>query len=372
MPPARGALHRLVSPFRTHAALGLRPLTAPVIVFLPLGILLGPSGANLITPTALSHLDAVISIVLATLGVFIGIAAGTQRGSVKRLMTASSVEAATTILIVGGATYILLQAWGLTSTVPALLVALVLGLCASASAAPAVGAGDDRGRRIAASIADLDDVLPIIVGGVALALIGRGGLPAVSAVGLGLGLGAAIALTGWMLFEQAEGAERDVFVLGTLMLLGGAAAYLAISPLLVGLAAGWVWVRMPGQTERVVAAHLRKVQHPMVVLLLIIAGASLRPSVAGIWLFAPYVVFRTAGKLTGGWLASRLTDHVAPSDLGAYLIPPGVIGIAFALNILQVAQQAAIPIVFAVSIGAIVSELLAVVVTPVPADPTPV
>jgi hypothetical protein len=49
-----------------------------------------------------------------------------------------------------------------------------------------------------------------------------------------------------------------------------------------------------------------------------------------------------------------------------------VIGIAFALNILQISQDAALPIVFAVSIGAIVSELLAVVVTPVPPEPTPV
>ena len=66
--------------------------------------------------------------------------------------------------------------------------------------------------------------------------------------------------------------------------------------------------------------HLGKVQHPLVVLLLIIAGAILQPGLAGIWLFAPYVAFRTTGKLSGGWLASRLTDDVAPSELGAYLI----------------------------------------------------
>lgn len=372
MASLRGAMHRIRFPFRTRAALGLRPLTAPVILFLPLGILLGPAGMNLLTPAALGHLDPAVSIVLATLGVFIGIAAGTQRGAVARLMTASSVEAAATILVVGAATYTLLQAWGLPTAIPAALVALALGLCASASAAPAVGPDDDRARHVAARIADLDDVLPILVGGVALASIGPGELPAIKAVGVGLGLGATVALCGWLLFEKSEGAERDVFVLGTLLLLGGAAAYLEISPLLAGLAAGWVWAQMPGQTERVVATHLRKLQHPLVVLLLIIAGASLRPSLAGIWLFAPYVVFRTAGKLVGGWLASRLTDHVAPSDLGAYLIPPGVIGIAFALNILQVSQEAALPIVFAVSVGAIVSELLAVVVTPVPPDPTPV
>ncbi|HJR61487.1 MAG TPA: hypothetical protein VJ813_18915 [Vicinamibacterales bacterium] len=366
MGPAGGVFFRLTSSFRTRAALGLRPVTAPVTVFLPLGIVLGPWGANFISLTALGHLDVVISIVLATLGVFIGIAAGTQRGAVGRLLTASTVEAAVTILAVAGAVYALMHAWDMPSPIPYVLVALVLGLCASASAAPSVDEGDNRARRVAARVADLDDVLPIVVGGVVLAMIGEAGTPALAALALSIGLGVAIAFSGWLLFERTAGAERDVFVLGTLALLGGSAAYLEMSPLLAGLAGGWLWARAPGQTEQVVATHLRKVQHPLVVLLLITAGASLQATTAGIWLFAPYLVFRTAGKLAGGWMASRLASEVAPSDLGAYLIPPGVIGIAFALNVLQVAPEAGGPIVFAVSAGAIVSELLAVIVTPGP------
>jgi hypothetical protein len=366
MSAGAGMLLRLTSSFRTRAALGLRPVTAPVIVFLPLGIVLGPLGANVISAAALNHLDVVISIGLATLGVFIGIAAGTQRGAVGRLLTASTVEAAITILAVGGATYVLLHAWNMPAPIPYVLIALTVGLCASASAAPSVDEGDDRARRVAARVADLDDVLPIVVGGAVLALIATAGPSPLSAVGLSIGLGMAIAVSGWLLFERAEGAERDVFVLGTLALLGGSAAYLETSPLLAGLAAGWMWARAPGQTELVVATHLRKLQHPLVVLLLITAGASLQPTLAGIWLFAPYVVFRTAGKLAGGWMASRLASEVAPSDLGAYLIPPGVIGIAFALNVLQVSPGAGVPIVFAVSAGAIVSEVLAIIVTPAP------
>lgn len=366
MPVAGGALGRLTAALRTRAALGLRPVTAPVMIFLPLGVLLGPSVANVLSTGALRHLDVVISIALATLGVFIGIAAGTQRGSVGRLMTASTAEAAITIVAVGGATYALLVAWQMPSTMTYALVALTLGLCASASAAPSVEGDEDPARRVAARVADLDDVLPILLGGVALSLIGNGERSAMFDLALSLGVGLAIAASGWLLFELSEGAERDVFVLGTLALLGGAAAYLEISPLLTGMSAGWLWAQAPGQTERVVATHLRKVQHPLVVILLITAGASLQVSTAGIWLFAPYVVFRTVGKLAGGWMASRLAPGVAPSDLGAYLIPPGVIGIAFALNVLQVASAAAVPLVFAVSVGAVVSEILALVVTPAP------
>lgn len=366
MPSAAGALHRLTAPFRTRGALGLRPVTAPVIVFIPLGILLGPAGGEIINRAALGHLDVVISVSLATLGVFIGIAAGTQSGSARRLMTASTVEAMITILAVGGATYALLDAWQMPSVITYALVALTLGVCASASAAPSVEEHDNRARRVAARVADLDDVLPIVLGGVALSLLGGGDRAALLDVGLSIGIGLGVAASGWLLFELSAGAERDVFVLGTLALLGGAAAYLNLSPLLAGMSAGWLWAQAPGQTEHVVATHLRKVQHPLVVILLVTAGASLELSMAGIWLFAPYVVFRTVGKLTGGWVASKLAPGVAPSDLGAYLIPPGVIGIAFALNVLQVAPAEAMPLVFAVSAGAIVSELLAVIVTPVP------
>lgn len=366
MTTVRTTVNRITASFRTRGALGLRPVTAPVVVFIPLGILLGPAGADIISRAALGHLDVVISVVLATLGVFIGIAAGTQSGSVRRLMTASTVEAAITILAVAGATYVLLSAWQMPIGMSYALVALTLGVCASASAAPSVEEFDNTARRVAARVADLDDVLPIVLGGLVLSLLGAGDRSAVINLGLSLGIGLGVAASGLLLFELSAGAERDVFVLGTLALLGGAAAYLDLSPLLAGLSAGWLWAHAPGQTEQVVATHLGKVQHPLVVILLVTAGASLQLSMAGIWLFAPYLVFRTVGKLAGGWMAARLAPGVAPSDLGAYLIPPGVIGIAFALNVLQVAPAAAMPLVFAVSAGAVVSELLAVIVTPIP------
>jgi hypothetical protein len=214
-------------------------------------------------------------------------------------------------------------------------------------------------------VADLNDVLPIVLGGFVLSATRvadpSAALETLLTIGVGLGIGGA----GWLLFERSEGAERGVFVLGSLALLGGCPAYLGTSPLLAGLAAGWLWALTPGHTDEVVARELRKVQHPLVVLVLIAAGAGLQAGTAGLWLFAPYVVFRFAGKLIGGWTASRIAPGIAPSDLGSYLIPPGVIGIAFALNLQQVAPGAG-ALVFAVSVGAIASELLALAVTPPP------
>src|SRR5690606_25551352 len=148
-------------------------------------------------------------------------------------------------------------------------------------------------------------------------------------------IGAAVGVIGWLLFERAEsGPERVVYVLGTLSLAGGAAAYLHVSPLPVGLVAGGLWTLLPGRVDRVVENDLRRVQHPVVVLLLVTAGASATFSVAAVWLLPPYLLFRLAGKVAGAWIAAPRLD-VRSSDLAAFLMPPGVLAVAFALNFAQ-------------------------------------
>lgn len=355
---------RAAAVFRTRAALGLSPLAAPVMIFIPLGILLGPRATGVLSATALGHLDAVVSVALATLGVFIGLAVAREGGPARRLFAAASVEACITILVVGSAIFVLLRIWNLPLDMPFALAAAALGLCAAASAAPAADVEDERALRIAARVADLDDVVPIVIGGAVLVLLGPDPQSALIGTAQTVALGLAVGFAGWLLIERAEGpAERGVFVLGSLALLGGTAAYLNLSPLLTGMAAGWLWVIAPGRCDLLMAGELRKVQHPLVVLVLLTAGAGLEPTMLGQWLFAPYLVFRLAGKLIGGWAASRIAAGIAPSDLGAYLIPPGVIGIAFALNLQQVAPGAS-ALVLAVALGALASELLAVFLTP--------
>jgi hypothetical protein len=366
---SRATAWRLPGLLRRRAALGLQPVTAPVMLFVPLGLVLGPAGANVISLAALGHLDIVITIGLATLGVLIGLAAAPEMRSSPRLVGASAVEALVTIGMVGGALVVLLSFWGIQLGMPMLVAAAALGVCASSTAANADDTSNDAARQIAAKVADLDDVVPIVLSAVVLAFVGGTDTALWWKLASTIGLGLAIAVCGWLLLERAKGAaERGVFVLGVLALLGGAPAYLQLSPLLAGLAAGWFWVAAPGGCDRLVAAELRKVQHPLIVLVLITAGAWLGPSLLGIWLFVPFVVFRLAGKLIGGWTASLIARGATPASLGAYLVPPGVIGIAFALNLHQVAADGAAAIVFAVTVGSIASEAIALVVSPPPQE----
>jgi hypothetical protein len=285
------------------------------------------------------------------------------------MLAAGSVEALVTVATVVVAVLLLLHRWGLPLDAPPMVVALTLGICASASSAVPVGGRPDAAREAAVRIADLDDALPILLGGLVVASAATRSMPqALLATVETVGLGLAVGVAGWLLFERAHGAaERGIFVVGTLALLGGTAAYLSLSPLLAGMAAGFFWSTAPGRSDQIIRDDLRKLQHPLVVLLLLTAGASLSWSLAALWLFAPFVLFRLAGKLVGGWAASRVVPEVAPADLGAHLISPGVLGIAFALAFQQVSGSATgAAVLAAASAGSLASEVLGMVAMPRP------
>jgi hypothetical protein len=124
------------------------------------------------------------------------------------------------------------------------------------------------------------------------------------------------------------------------------------------------WVLAPGRADQIVANDLRRVQHPLVVLLLLTAGALWTPSLAALWLLAPYLLFRLAGKIAGAWAVARLVD-VRAGDLAAFLMPPGVLAIAFALSVRHLLPPAASDtLVSAVAMGTAAFEIFALFVLP--------
>jgi hypothetical protein len=235
---------------------------------------------------------------------------------------------------------------------------VALGVCACASAA--VRTPEDAGpdaRRVS-RIVDLNDVPIIVLGAFVVAMFGRAsgvfiGVAATAAAGLAVGA------AGWLLFERAHNAaERGVFVTGTIVLLGGLGAYMGTSPLLSGCAAALVWVRTPGAADRIIGEDLRKLQHPLVALLLIVAGAAVEWNAAMLWMAAPLVLFRLTGKLLAGAMASAIAD-VPTGLLATVLVPPGVIGIAMALNLQQVLGEENALLLSGITVAAVVSEVLA-------------
>ena len=349
---------------RTRAALGLRRLTAPALLLVPLGYALGPSGLGVISITLLGYLYPVVAVGLAALGIFVGLGLRLDAPSERRLLGIASLEAAITIAVVAGGCGLLLWRWSMPLGVAASTAALALGLAASASAAGAPRPADPLPLRVASRLADLDDVLPIVVGSVVLAMaVAATPADVATRVMLSVVFGGCAAGAGWLLFDpHDDSAERGVLVTGAVALIGGGAVYVAASPLLSGLVAGLCWRYLPGHADRMIAADLQRLQHPLVVLLLVVLGASAVPGAIAVWLLGPFVLFRLTGKLLGGWTASRLAPSLVPPGLGSYLLPPGVIGLASALAFHHVSGTAgSLAILSAVAAGTLLSEVIAAV-----------
>jgi hypothetical protein len=343
---------------RRRLALGLSPFPLPGLALLSLGVALGPLGLNILSPPVLSYLDPAVSVAIAALGSLVGLGLRVRQPREARLLGASSLEAVLTTLVVGAGILAVslvqhpLEPW---------LFALLLGICAASSATPAETREDETGNT-AARIGDLDDVFPIVAGGLALAIIRNVSLAsATSLVLLLVVIALAIALAGWLLVAQtALESEQHVFVVGTLLLIGGATAYLSQSAMFGGLVAGLFWNLAGGPARERISQDVRYFQHPLLVLVLLAAGARLLPSVNGVILGVVYLVCRTAGKVVGGRFAWRLADGGASRELGLTLLAPGLTGIAFALNVLQVSSRAewATSLLTIVVTGSIASELL--------------
>jgi hypothetical protein len=362
--PRPTPLSRLWVIASTRSALGLSPSPTPAVVFLPVGFLLGPRALGLLSTSVLSNLDPAVTIALTVLGMLVGTALGRDVWSEPRILATASLESLVTIAGVAGATLYFSDRTAVPLGTAALPLALALGLCASASSATSADPDSEPAAAVATRVADLDDVLPILLA-TCVVLPGATSDLLWPLLVAPIFIGAAAGALGWLLFERADsGGERAVFVLGTLGLAGGAAAYVHVSPLTVGLIAGFLWTLSPGRADRIAQEDLGRVQHPLVVLLLVVAGAWWTPAAAGIWLLAPYLLFRLAGKVAGAWASASLAD-VGPADLAAYLMPPGVLAVAFALNFHQLLPSGAGTILLStVAVGTAIFELFSLAIVP--------
>jgi hypothetical protein len=135
---------------------------------------------------------------------------------------------------------------------------------------------------------------------------------------------------------------------------------MGLSPLLGGTVAALVWAWSPGHADRLIAQDLTKLHHPLVALLLIVAGAMIQWNVLLVWIAAPLVLLRIVGKLLSSVRIARIAA-VPAGTLATLLMPPGVLGIALALNVQQSLASADMLLVSVVTVGAAVSELVSIV-----------
>jgi hypothetical protein len=354
----RPAGHRWL-PYR-RLALGTRASAAPTTLFLLTGAALGPEGLNVLSGPVIARGQGLVWVGLAVTGIFVGLGLAPRPATPHRnLLVAATIAALATIGVMTGSFYVLASQSALP--LPGLLGAgsILVALCASVSAAVPTSTASSREVLRASRLADLDD-LPLLAGGVVViaAVTGEAAALRVAAT---VAAGAAIGAAGWLLFARATDTERGLFVTGAVLMLAGIGAYLGTSPLVSGCAAAVVWSRVPGPTDRITAHDLRALQHPLVGLILIFAGAAVEAALVSIWAAALIVVLRLAAKLLVSVVISRIED-MSPSLLASILLQPGVLGIAVALNAWLVLGDDYRWVVSAVSMATVATEALALFV----------
>jgi hypothetical protein len=95
------------------------------------------------------------------------------------------------------------------------------------------------------------------------------------------------------------------------------------------------------------------------VLVLIVAGARADPSAATVGLALLYAVLRSAGAVTGRVVAGRLRPTGERGGPRLPVLPPGVFGVALALNAVRAAGPDMTAVLTVVVLGTIATDLVA-------------
>jgi hypothetical protein len=309
-------------------------------------------------------------VALAALGVLVGLGIGDRRVGEWRVLAAGAVDGAVTMLFVSGGTALIAAMATWLIAPPSWVVVLMMGLCAATSLTlPTSNPLEPRPTAI--RVKELGVLLPIAAGGLMLAgLRAASGAGALALIVQTSGITLALALAGWLLLTHTTSeTDERVFAISALLLIGGVAHALGLSALFGGLVGGVFWRYAGGRPRETIRRDVLFVQHPLLVLVLLVAGGRAELGPASLALGVVYVGLRVLGKLVGGAGAGSVLGGKAPRDLGLHLLPPGVFGVAFALNAAAVLNDAHAPVVItAVVVGTIASELIAVVLPPRSAD----
>jgi hypothetical protein len=325
----------------------------------------GPQGINLLSPATLTLLDPVVPVALAALGVLVGLGVGHSRTDDRRVLGAACLVAAVTMTVVSVGFAV--ATLGTMSSIgrPLWLLILTSGVCAATSLTLPTG-NPLEARTAATRIIELGVLLPIAAGGLLLAwLLTGSSAGAVVVLAQACGVTLALGAAAWLLLTRASSEmEERVFAASALLLVGGVAGALSVSALFGGLVAGVFWRYAGRHPRETISRDVLFLQHPLLVLVLLEAGARADLSPAALAFGAGYVVLRVVGQLGGGTVSRRLVDVNAPRDLGLHLLRPGVFGVAVALNAVSIVGVDASLLLAAVVLGTIGSEFVAVLLPP--------
>lgn len=353
---------------------GRRTRLPRVTLLLLLGVLVGPSGLDIIPEGAAAVFPFVIDLALVMVAFLLGgeLTLPFLRAHGREVLTTSlAVVLVSTAVVSCG---LILLGWPLA-------IALLLGAISTSTDPVAVRdvvrESHAKGpmTRTLLGVVAVDDAWGIMMMSLVLAFVlgvehpqlANGALleglyELVFAILLGCALGFPMAmLTGRIRSGEPTLAEA----LGGVLLCGGLAILLHVSFLLSAMTMGVVVANTARHHRRPFRA-IEGIEWPFMILFFVLSGASLEVGAlkTTLGLTSMYVLLRFAGRIGGGWIGSRLSGSSTSSPgIGLALLPQAGIAIGMALVVSRRVPDVGTEILTATVAGTILFEVFGPVLT---------
>jgi Kef-type K+ transport system membrane component KefB len=324
--------------------LGISQVVTAGFPFVLLGLIAHHPGVDILSDSVLAEIRPALTLGLGWIGFAIGFrfdarrVEGLPRGIAPTLLLTSLLPFAG---IVGACGLVLVVTDGIESAT-FLRDAIILGtagIIGVRAAAPSLEGS--RGDRIAPLI-QLQEGAAMI----GLALVSAfwrpsgpevgWNLPGIGWLFLTLGMGTLLAAVIYAVLSRFKtSAEVTLLMLGSICLSAGLASYLRLSPIAVSFLAGALLFNVPGSWKEQVRLALVRLERPVYLVFLVIAGALWQPGAWQGWLLLLlFVPARLFGKIAGT-LVLRQNRLAALSDEEQSRIaiaPMGALAIAIVVN----------------------------------------
>lgn len=359
-------------------SLGFRNIMFTGTEYIFIGAVLGSMGLNVLDADALKQLEPFLVFGLGWIGFLFGLQFNVRllKNLATYYFTISAVQAFVTFILVTGAMYLVFDRYLSQPRIVSLMVAATLGSGASCTAQSALAIVNKnyrfRNRRLMdlmRYISGLDGFYGLLFFAAAVSIFPGGQIEVFDIVKSLEGLGTTVVIgvipalimisLGKVRFSEQE---FLVFIIGTVTLCGGLAHQVNHSPLIAGLICGVVTVNFcrHGLRALSVVMHAEK---SLYIILLLLLGATWTLDLGSPFVLimtATYFLVRVAGKWSGNLLGVKLfkPPHDVPAGIGLGLLSDGGLTVAIIVNFQMLYPAIADPVVTAVIISVVASEIL--------------
>ncbi|MBP7292129.1 MAG: hypothetical protein KBB21_36220 [Nannocystaceae bacterium] len=362
---------------RLERRLGVSRVVAAGFPFLALGLL--SHRWEVLTDDVLGHLRPILHLALGWIGLVIGMRielsklAGLPRGTVTIIGVGTGIPLG---MIVAGCTAVLMIARLLAGQpmLDVLIVrdALLLGAAGAIAAdTETLRYGARRAtreaRRALVLLANLDELAALVGLAFLNAYFRPSGasvtwqLPHTAWLFVTFGLGLVVGVVIYAILRlPASRTESVALLLGSVAFAAGIASELYLSPLVVCFIVGMLLTNFPGDYKARLVDNLARLEMPIYLVFLIVAGAMWRPTTLGWLAMVVLLVARYVGRWLGGRVVWRKVDAELPADARRSLVfaPMGTLPIAVAVNAALLYPDGELPTILTATIGgAILCEI---------------